>query len=71
MPSVSVPYLQPGERALVHDVRYDAQRKRTPLGRLGTPEEIAVAAVFLTPSDGAFISGEVSHVDGAATIPGG
>ncbi len=61
----------PGARALVDAAGYDARRKRTPLGRLGTEEEIAAAAVYLASSDGAFITGEILHVDGGATILGG
>jgi NAD(P)-dependent dehydrogenase (short-subunit alcohol dehydrogenase family) len=61
----------PGARALVDDAGYEWRRKKTPLGRLGTAEEIGAAAVFLASSDGAFITGEVMHVDGGATMFGG
>lgn len=58
----------PGARALVSDEGYEWRRKKTPLGRLGTAEEIGAVAVFLASSDGAFITGEVLHVDGGATM---
>lgn len=61
----------PGARALVDDAGYEFRRKKTPLGRLGTAEEIGAAAVYLASSDGAFITGEVMHVDGGATMFGG
>ncbi|MBZ5501744.1 MAG: SDR family oxidoreductase [Acidobacteriia bacterium] len=61
----------PGARALVDDAGYEMRRKKSPLGRLGTAEEIGEAAVFLASSAGAFITGEVWHVDGGATIMGG
>ncbi len=58
----------PGARALVDDAGYEWRRKKTPLGRLGTAAEIGAVAVFLASADGAFITGEVLHVDGGATM---
>jgi 3-oxoacyl-[acyl-carrier protein] reductase len=39
-------------------------RRRTPLGRLATPEEIADAYVFLASDEASFITGQVLFVDG-------
>ena len=61
----------PGARALVDDAGYEIRRKNSVLGRLGTAEEIGEAAVFLASSAGAFVTGEVWHIDGGATIKGG
>ena len=36
----------------------------TPLGRLGTPEDVAGAVRFLCSDDASFITGEVVLVDG-------
>ena len=46
---------------------YDALLKRTPLGRLGQPEDIAGALVFLASPAAAFITGQTLYVDGGYT----
>jgi NAD(P)-dependent dehydrogenase (short-subunit alcohol dehydrogenase family) len=38
--------------------------KRAPMARLGTPDEIAAAAVFLACDEASFVTGEVLTVDG-------
>jgi len=43
-------------------------RDKTPLGRLGKPEEIAAAYLFLASDEAAFINGTVLSVDGGITI---
>jgi NAD(P)-dependent dehydrogenase (short-subunit alcohol dehydrogenase family) len=42
----------------------------TPLGRIGQPEEIAGAAVFLASAAGAFMTGQAMVIDGGVTING-
>ncbi|NWF82310.1 MAG: SDR family oxidoreductase [Bryobacteraceae bacterium] len=42
----------------------ESMRQRTPLGRLGTPEEIAEAYLWLASSSASFITGAVLSVDG-------
>ena len=42
----------------------DALREQTPLGRLGTPEDIAQAVAFLASEGASFITGQVLTADG-------
>ncbi len=43
---------------------------RYPLGRIGEPDDIAGAAIFLASRAGAFVTGQVIVVDGGITIAG-
>ena len=42
--------------------------KQTPLGRLGTPEDIAQAVAFLASERAAFITGQVLTADGGFIV---
>ena len=42
----------------------DKVLSRTPLGRIGQPEEIGSVAAFLASSDSSYITGQVIYVDG-------
>ena len=43
-------------------------RARTPLGRLGEPDDIAGAILFLTSPAASWITGQTLHVDGGYTV---
>ncbi|MGE4409054.1 MAG: SDR family oxidoreductase [Sphingobium sp.] len=59
-------------RALWEDPEAEAELRRvTPLGRIGEPENIAGAAVFLASKAGAYVTGQSIVVDGGVTIKGG
>jgi NAD(P)-dependent dehydrogenase (short-subunit alcohol dehydrogenase family) len=44
--------------------RLDALAKQIPVGRIGTPAEIATAVVFLTSDGAAFVNGAVLDIHG-------
>jgi 3-oxoacyl-[acyl-carrier protein] reductase len=39
-------------------------KKQVPLGRLGSPEDVARAVLFLCTDDSAYITGQILTVDG-------
>jgi len=48
----------------------DLIRRTIPLGRAGTPEEIAAPVLFLCTEHASFITGEVFNVNGGAVLAG-
>jgi len=58
-------------RALWEDPQAEADLKRfTPLGRIGEPDDVAGAAVFLASRAGNYVSGQAIVVDGGTTVRG-
>jgi NAD(P)-dependent dehydrogenase (short-subunit alcohol dehydrogenase family) len=58
----------PGARAMVDEAGYERRRQQSPLGRLGTEEDVARAVAFLMGPEADFITGEILHVDGGVTV---
>jgi 3-oxoacyl-[acyl-carrier protein] reductase len=55
----------------IADPKSGAEIRRTiPLGRVGTPEEIAAPVLFLCTGHASFIMGEVFNVNGGAVLAG-
>lgn len=56
-----------GANLVVSEEAWERRRQRVPLGRLGAPEDIANAAVFLASDEASFITGDILFVDGGIT----
>ena len=47
----------------------EALQKQIPLGRLGTPADIAAAVQFLVSDEAGYVTGQVLHVNGGMLMP--
>jgi NAD(P)-dependent dehydrogenase (short-subunit alcohol dehydrogenase family) len=56
-----------GANMVVTEEGWERRRQRVPLGRLGSPQDVANAALFLASDEASFISGDMLFVDGAMT----
>jgi NAD(P)-dependent dehydrogenase (short-subunit alcohol dehydrogenase family) len=72
---ITVNYLQPGaiftalSEPFFEDPDFRAYwEKKAPVGRIGQPEDVAAAALFLASDEAEFISGVGFNVDGGAII---
>lgn len=63
---ISANVLNPGpvDTGWMDDEIRAAVRERTPLGRLGTPADIAGVVAFLLSPEGRWVSGQLLHADG-------
>jgi 3-oxoacyl-[acyl-carrier protein] reductase len=57
-------YIETDMTADLPDKAKDAMVSQIPLGRAGTPEDIAAAVVFLASDQAAYITGQVLHISG-------
>ena len=70
---ITVNCVEPGFIATEMNAAIDAASRQalcdeTPLGRMGTPEEVAAAVVFLASDAAGFITGQVVGVDGGLAV---
>ncbi len=72
---ITVNYLQPGSiwtgmsRPFMADENFRKYwENKAPMGRIGDPEDVAAAALFLASEEAKFVSGHGLHVDGGAII---
>jgi len=74
--NILVNVIAPGpiDTSLAQQMHTPAARQRwialTPLGRYGSPEEVAGAAAFLAGPDASYMTGHVLHVDGGLLAGG-
>ena len=62
--AVAPGFIETDMTALVPEANLDVVRQMTPMARLGKPEEVAAAVVFLASEEASFITGEVLGVNG-------
>jgi 3-oxoacyl-[acyl-carrier protein] reductase len=52
----------------LNDKQREAIMARVPMGRLGTPQDIAAAAVYLASEEAAYVTGQTIHVNGGMAM---
>jgi 3-oxoacyl-[acyl-carrier protein] reductase len=62
--AVAPGYIETELTGVLSDEITEFLRSNTPLGRLGTPQDVATAVRFLCSDEASFITGEIFLVDG-------
>jgi 3-oxoacyl-[acyl-carrier protein] reductase len=53
---------------MLNDKQKDAILARVPAGRLGSPDDVAAAALYLASLEGAYVTGQTLHVNGGMAM---
>ncbi|MBX9752727.1 MAG: SDR family oxidoreductase [Roseococcus sp.] len=54
----------PGAHAAYSPAQWDMVKRSVPLGRLGTPDDVAAAVNFVASREAAYVTGQIWHVNG-------
>ena len=66
--AVAPGFIQTAMTEVLTDQQKEMISARIPLGRMGTPEEIAAAVVYLASPEAAYVTGETVHVNGGMAM---
>jgi 3-oxoacyl-[acyl-carrier protein] reductase len=61
-------FIETAMTAALTDKQKDAILARVPAGRLGSPDDIAAAALYLASLEGAYVTGQTLHVNGGMAM---
>lgn len=53
---------------VLNDAQKEAMNSRIPAGRLGTPDDIAAAVLYLASNEAAYVTGQTLHVNGGMAM---
>ncbi len=66
--AVAPGFIQTAMTDVLTDQQKEAISNRIPAGRMGLPEEIAAAVVYLASEEAAYVTGETIHVNGGMAM---
>ncbi len=66
--SIAPGFIETSMTAGLTDKQREAILARVPAGRLGAPEDVAAAAVYLASNAGAYVTGQTLHVNGGMVM---
>jgi 3-oxoacyl-[acyl-carrier protein] reductase len=66
--AVAPGFIETPMTGVLNEKQQDAILARVPAGRLGKPEEIAAAVLYLASSEAAYVTGQTLHVNGGMAM---